>query len=242
MAAMEQSVIIRFSHIDIAGIVFYPRYFEILSELFPNLPFEKPPFAMQTDFLKPNTLGDELRVTFDKDNWSFTGRMNGATHFTINSLAEVEPVLGSSSHRPDLPAFQSDPMKISPWASDCTGRLQLSRFFELLNFAVEQWFARSLDMPFRELHAERGWGTPTVVLRTRCRELPRAGETVNIWIRPTKIGRKSLRYTCWLVRDSECLLENEQTIVFINVHEGKFETILIPDELRARLQAQYVAT
>ncbi len=239
---MGQTVTIRFSHIDIAGIVFYPRYFEILSELFSDLPFASAPFAMQTDFLKPNYLGDELRVTYDKDNWSFTGRMNGAAHFTVKSLAEDELVLAPSSHRPDLPAFQSDPMLIAPWASDCTGRLQVSRFFELLNFGVEQWFARSLEMPFRKLHSEHGWGTPTVVLRTRCHELPRVGETVNIWIRPTEIGTKSLKYTCWLVRGEECLLENEQTIVFIKANGLKFESIPIPHELRERLQEQYVAT
>lgn len=238
---MEQVITIRFSHIDIAGIVFYARYFEILSELFPELPFAKGPFAMQTDFLKPNYLGDEVRITFDKDNWSFTGRTNGAEHFTIRSLLPAESALDSLAHRPDLPAFQSDPMQISPWASDCTGYLQVSRFYELLNFAVEQWFARSLDMPFRELHSERGWGTPSVMLRTRCRELPQAGDSFRIWIRPTTIGRKSLTYTCWLVRGDECLLENEQTIVFITVKGPQFETIPIPEEIRERLQKQYVA-
>ena len=59
---MERTVTIRFSHIDGAGIVFYPRYFEMLSELFADLPFAMAPFAMQTDFLKPNYLGDQLSV------------------------------------------------------------------------------------------------------------------------------------------------------------------------------------
>jgi acyl-CoA thioesterase FadM len=242
MTVMEQCITVRFSHIDIAGIVFYARYFEILSELFPELPFAQAPFAMQTDFLKPNYLGDEVQITFDEANWSFTGRTGGAEHFTIRSLPEDESVLSASAHRPDLPAFQSDPMVISPWASDCTGYLQVSRFYELLNFAVEQWFARSLDLPFRELHSDRRWGTPSVMLRTRCRELPHAGDSFRIWIRPTEIGRKSLKYTCWLVRDDECLLENEQTIVFIKVDGPNFETIPIPDEMRERLQEQYVAT
>lgn len=238
---MEQTVTIRFSHIDIAGIVFYPRYFEILSELFSELPFATPPFGMRTDFLKPNHLGDEVRIAFDRDNWSFTGRVDGVEHFTIKALPNDESVLDAAAHRPDLPAFRSDAMLIAPWASDCTGYLQLSRFYELLNFAVEQWFDRSLEMPFRVLHSQRGWGTPTVVLRTRCRELPRAGESISIWIRPTGIGRKSLKYTCWLVRGDECLIENEQTIVFIR-NGVKFESIPIPDELRGRLQAQHVAT
>ena len=240
---MERTVTIRFSHIDGAGIVFYPRYFEMLSELFADLPFAKAPFAMQTDFLKPNYLGDELRVasTGDADNWSFTGHMDEAKHFSISSLPEDERKLDAAAHRPDKPAFQSDAIDIAPWLTDCSGHLQVSRFFELINVAVEQWFPRTLALSFHELHTVHHGGIPTVVMRTRCRELPRAGETVTMWIRPTKIGKKSLRYTSWLVRGDECLLENEQTIVFVKLNGRDFQTIPIPDGMRERLQEQYVA-
>jgi acyl-CoA thioesterase FadM len=119
--------------------------------------------------------------------------------------------------------------------------LQVSRFFELINVAVEQWFPRTLALSFHELHTVHHGGIPTVVMRTRCRELPRAGETVTMWIRPTKIGKKSLRYTSWLVRGDECLLENEQTIVFVKLNGRDFQTIPIPDDMRERLQEQYVA-
>lgn len=236
---MERSLTIRFSHIDGASIVFYPRYFEMLGELFPELPFAKVPFAMQTDFFKSNYLADEIQITFE-DGWSFTGRMGDTKHFSIESLP-VDNVLDASAHRPDKPAFQSDSMLLAPWTTDCTGYLQVSRFYELLNAAVEQWFPRALDMSFHELHTDHGGGIPTVVMRTRCRELPRAGEEIKIWIRPTEIGRKSLQYTCWLVRGSECLLENEQTIVFIKRNGRDFQTIPIPDGVRERLQEQYVA-
>lgn len=242
---MERTITIRFSHIDVAGVVFYARYFEILSELFADLPFAKAPFAMRTDFLKSNCLGDDLDIVYEdggsSHDWSFTGRMNDTTHFSTRSLPEDESVLEATAHRPDRPAFQSDEMLLAPWTSDCTGHLQVSRFYELLNAAVEQWFPRMLGMTFRELHTERRWGTPSVVLRTRCRELPRVGEPVRIWIRPTKIGGKSLTYTCWLVRGDECLLENEQTIVFIEVGGPGFKAIPIPDGMRQRLEEQYVA-
>ena len=216
----------------------------MLSELFSDLPFAKVPFAVQTDFLRPNYLNDELDVVYENDassdDWRFVGHMNGKEHFTIVSLP-VDNMLEASAHRPDQPAFQADEMLLSPWTTDCTGYLQVSRFYELLNVAVEQWFPRALDMSFHELHTVRGGGIPTVVMRTRCREFPRAGETVRIWIRPTNIGQKSLTYTCWLVRGDECLLENEQTIVFIKRNGREFESILIPDKVRERLQEQYVA-
>ena len=240
---MDQALTIRFSHVDGAGIVFYPRYFEMLSELFTDLPIAKAPFAMQTDFLKPNYLGDQLSVTSESDasDWSFTGRMGATEHFSIRSLPSDESELDASAHRPDQPAFQSDAIDIAPWLTDYTGHLQVSRFFELVNVAVEQWFPKTLGMSFHELHTVRGGGIPTVVMRTRCRELPQAGDAVRMWIRPTEIGKKSLQYTSWLVRGDECLLENQQTIVFIKLNGRDFQTIPIPDDMRERLQEQYVA-
>ena len=242
---MERTVTIRFSHIDGAGIVFYPRYFEMLGELFTELSFAKVPFAMQTDFLKPNYLGDQLDIARESNSssgdWAFTGRMGDTKHFSIRSVAQQQGELDASAHRPDQPAFQSDAILIAPWTTDCTGYLQVSRFYELINVAVEQWFPRTLAMSFHELHTLRCGGIPTVVMRTRCRELPRAGDSVTIWIRPTRIGGKSLEYTSWLVRGDECLLENEQTIVFIKLNGRDFQTIPIPDGMRERLQDQYVA-
>jgi len=82
---------------------------------------------------------------------------------------------------------------------------------------------------------------PTVVMKTRCRELPAAGETVSIWIRPTSIGEKSLTYTSWMVRDNECLLETEQIIVFVKIEGRDFHTMPIPKKMRERLQEHYVA-
>jgi 4-hydroxybenzoyl-CoA thioesterase len=132
-------------------------------------------------------------------------------------------------------------MLIAPWASDCTGYLQVSRYYELLNAAVEQWFPGTLGTSFKEFHVVNGYGMPTVVLRTRCRELPRAGESVTIWVRPTAIGGKSLTYTTWMVQDDECLLETEQVIVFIKRKGREFISMPIPDEIREGLQEQYVA-
>lgn len=240
---MERTVTIRFSHIDGAGIVFYPRYFEVLSELFGELPFAQAPFAIQTDFFRPNYLGDNLVVEADynADDWSFIGRMDDAKHFSIRSLPLNERQLDPSAHRPDRSAFQSDEIEIGPWTTDCTGYLQISRFFELVNVAVEQWFPRTLGMSFHELHTVRGSGIPTVTMRTHCRELPRAGDSVTMWIRPTGIGRKSLAYTSWLVREETCLLQNEQTIVFVKLSGRGFASIPIPAGIRQGLEKQYVA-
>ena len=241
---MERSLTIRFSHIDGAGIVFYARYFEMLSELFTDAPFAKAPFAVRSDFLKPNYLGDQLTITCENNSsggdWTFIGSIGDTKHFTIASMSQAEYGLDADAHRPDQPAFQSDAMLVSPWATDCTGFLQTSRYFESLNAAVEQWFPRVLGTSFHGFHSD-GNGMPTVVMKTRCRELPAAGETVSIWIRPTSIGEKSLTYTSWMVRDNECLLETEQIIVFVKIEGRDFHTMPIPKKMRERLQEHYVA-
>ena len=242
---MQRSLTIRFSHIDGAGIVFYPRYFEMLSESYADLPFAAAPFAVQTDFLKPNYLGDKLDIVRENDpstgEWAFTGVIGNTKHFSIASLPGAIDELDVVAHRSEQPAFQSDVMLMSPWATDCTGFLQVSRYYESLNAAVEQWFPRALDTSFHDFHAD-GNGMPTVVMKTRCRKLPAAGETVSIWIRPTNIGEKSLTYTSWMVRGNECLLETEQIIVFVKIDGRNFRTMQIPDRMRDRLQEQYVAT
>ena len=240
--ATARSVVVRFSHIDAAGIIFYPRYFELLSQAYPESPFAVPPFAMKTEYRKPNRLGDKVRIAHDANGsapgWSFSGQMDGREHFLVTGQQLQEEVPALDAHRPQEPAFQAAALNIAAWATDYTGCLQVSRFFELVNYAVEQWFEKMLGMPFYELHLIHGLGIPTVEMNTRCRALPHIGDLVTMWVRPTKIGSRSLVFTCWLVGDDGCLVENEQVIVFVKMTEGGFETITIPDDIRSRLETQ----
>jgi len=238
----EQLLVIRFSHVDPAGIMFYPRYFELLSQAFPELPIRVAPFAMTTKFRKSNQLGDEVKIVHTakgaETGWSFSGQMDNCEHFSVYELQPEDGQLALDAHRPQDPAFCADAMSIGAWATDHTGCLQASRFFEIVNFAVEQWFEEMLGIPFHELHMARGLGIPTVEMNTRCRELPRVRDEVTMWIRPRKLGSRSLVFTSWLVRDGECLMENEHVIVFVRMTEDGFETITIPEDIRVRLDEQ----
>jgi len=75
----ERTVQVRFRDCDPAGIVFYPRYFEMFNnlvedwcehglgasfkELIQVRGFGLPAVSITTDFLVPSTLGDQLRAT-----------------------------------------------------------------------------------------------------------------------------------------------------------------------------------
>jgi 4-hydroxybenzoyl-CoA thioesterase len=73
----ETEIPIRFAHVDAAGIVFYPRYFEMLNQVVEEW-FEAelgtsfrtlhddddsgvPMVHVETDFLRPSRLGDRVR-------------------------------------------------------------------------------------------------------------------------------------------------------------------------------------
>lgn len=241
---MERIATIRLSHLDIAGIVFYPRYFELLGEYFPESPLSKVPFAYLLKFIKPNHLGDQIRIVHRhnraSDAWSFTGCMGDAEHFSIHSLPSAESQLGTDAHSPGAPTFRAETEIVGAWAAGHDGFLHISRYYELNNVAVEQWFDRALNLSFHELHTIRRNGIPTVELQTRCRELPRLGDSIQMWIRPTHIGNRSVHYKTWLLRDDVCLMETEQKIVFVSLNANGFESEVLPDALRQRLGEQMV--
>jgi 4-hydroxybenzoyl-CoA thioesterase len=243
---IERPVVIRFSHIDAAGIMFYARYFELLSQVFPEYPIGGEAFAIKTEFRKSNRLGDKVQISFDGEDpahtWSFSGRMDGHTHFAVLGLPSDVEQLAFDAHQPQMPAFCADPVTVEAWLTDHTGHMQVSRFFELVNSAVEQWFEELLGIRFSELHMNRRLGIPTVEMITRCNELPRLDDSVTILVRPVQIGKRALRFTSWLVRGAECLVENKQVIVFVRMVEDGFETVTIPDNIRARVAAQLAET
>lgn len=238
----EHLVTIRFPQVDAAGIVFYPRYFEMAFKNFPNVPFVHTPFAIETRFLRPNRLGDRLRLALEHNagmsEWSLTGRMNGEEHFSIRPLPPEEAKLSPVAHQSEKAPFSTEPERVGEWTAGRDARMLMSRYFEVHNMAVEEWFEQTLDLPFHALHVGRNVGIPTVMFTTRCRELPMVGDKTNMLIRPTKLGNRAMSLTSWFVRGDECLIENEQVVVFVRMLENGYESIPIPDDIRAAFELQ----
>ena len=96
MAVFKSDTLIRFGHTDPAGIVFYPRYFEMinntvedwfteaLNSSFADLVLKEkrglPTVRTECEFLKPSRLGDVL--TFE-----LTAERIGASSVTVNISA-----------------------------------------------------------------------------------------------------------------------------------------------------------
>lgn len=231
---------IRFPQVDPAGIVFYPRYFELVQRCFPDVPFTRIPAGVKTQFLKPNRFGDRMVLGFEQGRgegaWSVTGRMNGSTCFTMVPLALGDAV--ASMQQAEAAMFSTTASTIDAWCVGKDEHLHLSRYFEFLNMAIEEWFESTLELPFAELHVGRRIGIPTVQFDTRIFSLPSLGDEVSIRIQLTNVGGRAMTFTSWFVSDGRCLVENEQVIVFVEMLDDGFESIELPDYIRSAFQQQ----
>ena len=235
-ASDESTITVRFPHVDAAGIGFYPRYIEILNQCFPELPVNAAPANFSIEFRRAIRLGDVLTLSLygpvDSTTWSVVGRNAGEICFTVDPLPGPHQELSQNAHLPDRPGFRSTPWKVGGWAVGMNGDMHLSRTFERLNEAVEEWFEATLNMPFHALHVGRNVAIPTVRFDTRCSALPGIGDDIQVWIRPNRLGGRSMNFTSWLVSNDQCMIENRQIVVFGQSNENGFETIDIPPFVR----------
>ncbi|MDH3441201.1 MAG: acyl-CoA thioesterase [Gammaproteobacteria bacterium] len=233
-------IMIRFPQVDPAGIVFYPRYFEMVQRCFPDVPFSRFPVGVKTQFLKPNRFGDRMKLNFGRgaegDDWSVTGSMEDSTCFSMTPLDAGDAVACYQSS--EAAAFSSQDSTVGEWCVDNHGRMHLSRYFEYLNMAIEEWFEDVLDLPFAELHVGRRIGIPTVQFDTQVFSLPGVGDEVAIRIRPIRAGGRAMTFASWLVSGGRCLVENIQVVVFVSMLDEGFESIDIPDYIRSAFQQQ----
>lgn len=98
---------------------------------------------------------------------------------------------------------------------DAAGIVFFPRYFEMLNGVVEDWFADSLGMSFRELHQDRGLSVPTVAIEARFIAPSRLEDDLTFLLTVTKLGGAS----CGLRHRIECAgvarFEATQTIVHV---------------------------
>ena len=75
---------------------------------------------------------------------------------------------------------------------DPGGIVHFPRFFDMINAAVEDWFATALALPFDTMHMERRYGFP--IVHTQCEFLRpcRIGERLVLELAVARIGRASL--------------------------------------------------
>lgn len=233
MPEPASTVTIRFSHVDAAGIVFYPRYFEMLVRSFPQLAAAREQFRVDTEFMRPNKLGDRMGLTARQTSSGLA--MSGGQHGEVYFCVELSDLACVALKPPRTPAFTAPRFSIHAMECGPDARWHLPRYFEAINRMVEQWFA-AMQWPFSHLHSSRREGVPTVRLETRCLRLPSEGNELHFELAPLRISNRSIEFESSLYKGGECLIQTRQILVYVEHFQGGIRSRELPEPLRRALE------
>lgn len=254
--AWRNSHIIRFSQIDGAGIVYYPRFFEMLADSFPqqfavtcpakfDISFHHPVRLGEQQILEP-TAGDfpnvagmaESELAVADRELTVAGKSAGELCFELPKTWLNSAI--SQDWSVDARCFVRQ-VEIRDWMAGTDGRMHLSRCYELTAVLMEEWFSDSLKCPFTTTQSSDGALVPTVKLQTEVQELPSQGDIVQVSLVVLHIGRNSLSLGMTVFRNGQLLIKTRQTIVFVACQNDQMTSVQIPPHLLATLNRQLVA-
>jgi len=114
---------------------------------------------------------------------------------------------------------------------DPGGIVHFPRFFDMINAAVEDWFAEALGLRFDVMHMERRFGFP--IVHTQCEFLKpcRIGEVLALELAVQKIGRASLDLVLRGKIGGEERLRARNLRAMMSLET--YRALPIPEELRA---------
>lgn len=238
----RNSHIIRFSQIDGAGIVYYPRYFEMLADSFPDAFALQQPAALETSFIHPVRLGERLTLEpqagLQPNELSVAGVSGGQTCFKVHKADLAVPVSLGWQTKGDTFVRQAS---VRDWMTGADGRMQIARCYELTAVLMEEWFSVALDCAFATLQSKDGALVPTVKLQTEVNQLPANGDVVLASLVVLNIGRSSLGLGMAVLREGKLLFQTRQTIVFVEYRDDQLHSVPIPAHLLPTLERHSVA-
>lgn len=106
------------------------------------------------------------------------------------------------------------------------------RYFEMLNGAVEDWFA-SLGCPFNTMHLQRQMGVPTVKIECEFLAPSELGDLLTLSIVPTRVGESSCTLNYLVSANGQERLRASGVLVCMNLVTRK--SMPWPADLRARM-------
>ncbi|HZU63293.1 MAG TPA: thioesterase family protein [Novosphingobium sp.] len=122
---------------------------------------------------------------------------------------------------------------------DPAGIVFYPRYFEMLNGAVEDWFALGLGQDFRHLHLDRKVGTPTVKLEATFSAPSFLGDDLDITITPLSLGRSSCPLRVVFACRGELRLTAEVVLVCMDLNSH--QAMAWPEDIRAWITPQLAA-
>ena len=115
---------------------------------------------------------------------------------------------------------------------DAAGIVFYPRYFEMLNAAVEDWFA-AMGMDFRTMHGAAKMGVPTVKLDVTFLSPSELGDVLTVTISPREVGRSSCAFTALFSGDGRDRVRVDAVLVCMDLMAQRSRPW--PDALRERL-------
>ena len=123
---------------------------------------------------------------------------------------------------------------------DPAGIVFYPRYLEMFNNLVEDWCHDALDISFRELHAGRGWGLPTVHLDVDFVAPCLMGEVLQTSLVVRAIGNSSIRLEILFQGpDGRDRVRGKVVLVLTDVRCSR--GVPLPEDLRGRLAKFLIA-
>lgn len=118
---------------------------------------------------------------------------------------------------------------------DYAGIMFYPRFFENFHTVFEDMFSARMGVPYDSILRDRRIGFPTVRIETDFRRPFRFGEPMRLVLDVLKLGNSSItfRYRGFNGDEAEPSVQAIGTVVVL--HLDRFETLPIPDDIRAVL-------
>jgi 4-hydroxybenzoyl-CoA thioesterase len=116
---------------------------------------------------------------------------------------------------------------------DPGGIVHFPRYFDMINAAVEDWFAQALGLPFDTMHMDRRFGFPIVHTQCEFYKPCRIGERLVLELTVARIGRASLDLTLRgrIGGEERLRARNVRSMMSLETYRA----LPIPDDLRAAM-------
>lgn len=116
---------------------------------------------------------------------------------------------------------------------DAAGIVFYPRYFEMLNAAVEDWFA-AMGLDFATMHGARNMGVPTVKLDATFVAPSELGDRLTVSITPKEIGRSSCSLSVVFAGEGGERLRVDVVLVCMDLAARR--SMAWPDELRPQME------
>ena len=113
---------------------------------------------------------------------------------------------------------------------DAAGIVFYPRYFEMLNAAIEDYFAEYVGVDFRALHIVRGLGVPTVKIEAEFAAPSRLGDRLDFGVMAVETGRSSARFEVEVRCGDQLRWQGRLILVCIDLRTG--EPVAWPEDAR----------